>query len=83
MRRYLTSYLRLSWLLTKPVIASVIVGASKLRQLEDNLKAVGIKLSAAEVAELDSMTAPQPTYPHWFNQNLADAKHKAALAHEA
>jgi aryl-alcohol dehydrogenase-like predicted oxidoreductase len=69
----------IAWLLAKPVVDSVIVGASKLHQLEDNLKAIEIKLSDAEVAELDAITAPTPLYPNWFNANLMDAKHKVAL----
>lgn len=69
----------IAWLLAKPVVASVIVGASKLHQLEDNLKAADLELSAAEVAELDALTQPPPSYPHWFNRNLLDAKHKEVL----
>jgi len=38
-----------------------------------------VKLSDAEVAELDSITAPTPLYPSWFNANLVDARQKAAL----
>jgi aryl-alcohol dehydrogenase-like predicted oxidoreductase len=68
-----------AWLLAKPVVSSVIVGASKLHQLEDNLKAADVKLSDAEVTELDAITAPTPLYPKWFNANLVDAKQKAAL----
>ena len=52
----------LAWLLSKPVVSSIIVGASKLHQLEDNLQAVNVKLSASEVEELDSMTAPTVQY---------------------
>lgn len=70
----------LGWLLSKPFVSSIIVGASKLHQLEDNLKAIEVKLSEAEVAELDSVTAPATLYPHWFNNNLVDSKHKEALA---
>jgi aryl-alcohol dehydrogenase-like predicted oxidoreductase len=69
----------IAWLLTKSVVSSVIVGASKPHQLEDNLKAADVKLSDAEVAELDEITAPTPIYPNWFNANLIDAKQKAAL----
>jgi diketogulonate reductase-like aldo/keto reductase len=65
--------------LAKPVVASIIVGASKIHQLEDNLKAVEVKLSEAEAAELDNMTRPPVLYPHWFNKNLLDTKHKEAL----
>lgn len=67
----------LAWLLSKPVVASILVGASKIHQLEDNLKAVEIQLSDTDIAALDGMTQPKPLYPHWFNQNLVDAKHKA------
>lgn len=69
----------LAWLLAKPVVSSILIGASKISQLEDNLKAVEGSLTDAEVAELDELTKPLLLYPHWFNQNLADAKHKEAL----
>jgi aryl-alcohol dehydrogenase-like predicted oxidoreductase len=66
----------LAWLLAKAVVSSIIIGATKQHQLEDNLKAVDVKLSDEEVAELDVMTAPTTQYPNWFNTNLIDAKHK-------
>jgi aryl-alcohol dehydrogenase-like predicted oxidoreductase len=69
----------IAWLLAKPVVSSVIVGASKPHQLEDDLKAADLKLSEAEVAELDAITAPTPLYPNWFNANLIDTKHKTAI----
>jgi aryl-alcohol dehydrogenase-like predicted oxidoreductase len=69
----------LAWLLSKPVVSSIIVGASKIHQLEDNLKAVEVQLSEEEQTELDLLTKPPGLYPHWFNQNLLDAKHKEAL----
>ena len=55
----------IAWLLTKPVVSSVILGASKLSQLDDTLRASDVVLSAEEIAELDKMTAPAPTYPGW------------------
>jgi aryl-alcohol dehydrogenase-like predicted oxidoreductase len=69
----------LAWLLSRPFVSSIIVGASKLYQLEDNLKAVEVELSEEELNELDAMTATAPLYPHWFNNNLVDAKHKELL----
>jgi aryl-alcohol dehydrogenase-like predicted oxidoreductase len=72
----------IAWLLAKPIVSSIIVGASKLHQLEDNLKAVDLKLSEEEIKELDQMTAPAAIYPHWFNANLEDAQRKKALATE-
>jgi aryl-alcohol dehydrogenase-like predicted oxidoreductase len=49
--------LAVNWLLSKPEIASVIAGATKPEQIEANVKAVGWKLSAADLAELDRITA--------------------------
>ena len=69
----------LAWLLAKPIVSSIIVGATKLHQLEDNLKAVEVKLTEEELSELDAMTATAPLYPHWFNNNLVDARHKEVL----
>lgn len=61
----------IAWLLAKDAVTSVILGASKLQQLEDNLGAVDVKLSAAELAELDTATALQPVYPNWFTERIA------------
>lgn len=69
----------LAWLLAKPAVTSVILGAAKLHQLEDNLGAVGVKLHAEEIAALDSATAPAPVYPNWFIDNLADRPTAEAL----
>jgi Predicted oxidoreductases (related to aryl-alcohol dehydrogenases) len=69
----------LAWLLTKPVISSIIVGASKISQLENNLKAIDVQLSDAETKRLDDLTQPTAIYPHWFVHNMADQKHKEML----
>lgn len=61
----------IAWLLAKPAVSSVILGASKLHQLDDNLGAANVRLSAAEVAELDSATPLAPVYPNWFTERLA------------
>jgi len=62
----------LAWLLARDSVTSVIVGASKLQQLEDNLGSVNVKLTPAEIAELDAATPLAAVYPNWFNDNLAD-----------
>jgi aryl-alcohol dehydrogenase-like predicted oxidoreductase len=72
----------LAWLLAKPAVASIIVGASKLHQLDDNLKSVEIALGRAELDQLDAMTAPSAIYPNWFNDMLIDPKHLSALGHK-
>ncbi|AEV97477.1 aldo/keto reductase [Niastella koreensis GR20-10] len=65
----------LAWLLTKPVVASILIGATKMHQLEDNLGAIRIKLSATQIQQLDALTKPANLYPHWFNQQLMDSVH--------
>ncbi|CAN5188034.1 aldo/keto reductase [soil metagenome] len=58
----------LAWLLSKPVVTSVIIGARTFSQLEDNLKSVQVKLSAAEIAALDAVSVLPPEYPGWMLQ---------------
>jgi aryl-alcohol dehydrogenase-like predicted oxidoreductase len=55
----------LAWLLTKPVVTSVIIGAKRLEQLEDNIAAVDLKLTPQEIATLDEVSALPPEYPGW------------------
>ncbi len=69
----------LAWLLSKPYVTSVIIGASKMTQLEDNLKAIEVQLLEGELAKLDELTAPAALYPNWFNERLTDAAQKKAL----
>src|SRR5919205_4565478 len=56
----------LAWLLARRGVASVIIGANKMSQLEDNLKAAGLRLSAEEVERLSATTAPPAMYPQWM-----------------
>ena len=67
----------LAWLLAKPAVSSVILGASKISQLDDNLAAADLPLSAEEVAALDQATATPPTYPGWVAGVKDDAIVKA------
>ena len=73
----------LAWILTKPFISSIIIGANKMQQLEDNLGAAQLKLSAQEVEKLDILTAPQSLYPGWMQAMGWDSKVKAALDPES
>ncbi|HEX5418419.1 MAG TPA: aldo/keto reductase, partial [Gammaproteobacteria bacterium] len=70
--------LSLAWLLAKPAVASILIGASNMKQLDDNLGATELRLEADEVAQLDAATAPRIPYPNWFNERVTDGK-----AHEA
>lgn len=56
----------LAWLLAKPVVTSVIIGARNLKQLEDNCASVDIKLTAAQMKALDEVSELPPEYPGWM-----------------
>ena len=56
----------LTWLLTRPVVTSVILGAKRRAQLEDNLAAVDLKLTQDEIRQLDEVSALPPEYPGWM-----------------
>jgi aryl-alcohol dehydrogenase-like predicted oxidoreductase len=56
----------LAWLLAKPVVTSVIIGAKRLDQLHDNLAAVELRLTQDEVKSLDEVSALPAEYPGWM-----------------
>jgi aryl-alcohol dehydrogenase-like predicted oxidoreductase len=72
----------IAWLLAKTHVATVLIGANKMAQLEDNLGAADIQLTADEVTGLDKLTAPAPIYPNWFNERTVDAVATKALSGE-
>jgi aryl-alcohol dehydrogenase-like predicted oxidoreductase len=55
----------LAWLLAKPVVTSVIIGANRLDQLQDNLAAVELTLTPDELKQLDEISVLPPEYPGW------------------
>lgn len=69
----------IAWLLAKPGVTSVLLGATKLRQLVDNLGATDLSLTPDDLAELDGATALAPVYPSWFVDEMADQPSAAAL----
>lgn len=56
----------IAWLLHRPFVMSVIVGARNTEQLDDNLAATEVTLSADELAQLDRVSALPPEYPGWM-----------------
>jgi aryl-alcohol dehydrogenase-like predicted oxidoreductase len=56
----------LAWLLSRPVVTSVIVGAKRVDQLQDNLGAVDLTLSDEELARLDEVSRLPEEYPGWM-----------------
>ncbi|MCZ8520954.1 MULTISPECIES: aldo/keto reductase [Paenibacillus] len=69
----------LAWLLARPHVSSVLVGSSRLSQLEDNLRAAELELSAGDVARLDEITRPAALYPNWFTAMTSDTQVSDAL----
>ena len=56
----------LAWILAKPFVTSVIIGAKRVDQLRQNLSAVEIQLTADEIGRLDEVSALPPEYPGWM-----------------
>jgi aryl-alcohol dehydrogenase-like predicted oxidoreductase len=55
----------LNWLLRRPTVATLVIGARNEEQLRQNIDAVGWSLSQAQVDKLDSASAVSRTYPYW------------------
>ena len=72
------SRVALAWLLTRPFVTSVILGARTPEQLNDNLAATDVTLDAQHIARLDQASALKPEYPGWMvahqNQNRHPSK---------
>ena len=62
----------LSWLLHQEGVTSVIVGARKQEQLEDNLGAMELELGDDELRRLNEVSARSPVYPHWMPHPVRD-----------
>jgi len=58
----------LNWLLQRPTVANVIVGARNEEQLRQNLGAVGWNLNSEQVAKLDAASVVTPAYPYWHQR---------------
>ncbi len=62
----------INWLLQRPTVASVIIGARNEEQLRQNLGAVGWNLTKDQVAKLDAASAKTFAYPYWHQQGFAE-----------
>jgi aryl-alcohol dehydrogenase-like predicted oxidoreductase len=62
----------LNWLLQRPTVSSIILGARNEEQLKQNLGAVGWNLTAEQVAKLDKASAVVPAYPYWHQRNFQE-----------
>lgn len=66
----------LNWLLTRPTVANVVVGARNEEQLRANLGAVGWSLSEAQVQRLDEASRRRPIYPYWHQMDFDERNPK-------
>lgn len=64
----------LAWLLHQPVVTSVIIGAKRVDQLDDNIAATAVKLSGEELAQLDKVSALPAEYPGWMLERQGGAR---------
>lgn len=62
----------LAWVLQRPTVATVIIGARNEEQLRQNLGAVGWVLAPAQVARLDAASAQTPAYPYWHQRGFKE-----------
>jgi aryl-alcohol dehydrogenase-like predicted oxidoreductase len=62
----------LNWLLQRPTVASVIIGARNEAQLRQNLEAAAWNLAPEQVAKLDAASDTTPIYPYWHQRQFAE-----------
>jgi len=62
----------LNWLLQRPTVANVIIGARNEQQLRDNLGAIGWNLTPEQVAKLDKASARPAPYPYWHQHGFTE-----------
>jgi aryl-alcohol dehydrogenase-like predicted oxidoreductase len=62
----------LNWVMHRPTVASVVVGARNEEQLRQNFGALGWKLSPEQVARLDKVSAVRPIYPYWHQRQSVE-----------
>ncbi len=61
-----------NWLLQRPTVANVIIGARDEGQLRQNIGAAGWSLTPAQVAQLDAASARSPIYPYWHQRGFKE-----------
>lgn len=60
----------LAYLLSRPVVSSVVVGSKKISHLEDNIGASDVELDEEDVKKIDKVSEPSYPYPHWFKKAI-------------
>ena len=62
------SQIALNWVLHRPTISTLVIGARNADQLRDNLGTVELKLSDEQVRRLYAASEPRPVYPYWHQR---------------
>jgi aryl-alcohol dehydrogenase-like predicted oxidoreductase len=70
----------LNWVLNRPTIATLVIGARNEEQLKQNFGAVGWKLSPEQMSRLDAVSATKPIYPYWHQRQFPMLGHVDNLA---
>lgn len=69
----------LAWLLIRPTVSGVIIGARHAEQLRDNLQAIEVKLDVEQIERLDRASATKPIYPYWHQQAVFSDHNPSAV----
>lgn len=62
----------LRWLIQRPTVANVVIGARNEEQLRQNLESVGWALSKEQIAKLDAASDITPVYPYWHQRQFSE-----------
>jgi aryl-alcohol dehydrogenase-like predicted oxidoreductase len=79
-RNVSVAQIALAWLLHQKVVTSVIIGAKRIEQLDDNIAATAIQLNDEEMAKLDSAGKLPPEYPGWMLAYQGEGRRKQLAA---
>jgi aryl-alcohol dehydrogenase-like predicted oxidoreductase len=78
-RKVSVAQIALAWLLAKPFVTTVIIGAKSMDQLRDNIAATRVQLDDAEMKQLDEVSALPAEYPGWMLAYQGQARAKAPV----
>jgi aryl-alcohol dehydrogenase-like predicted oxidoreductase len=71
----------LNWLMQRPTVSNVIIGARNEEQLRQNLGALGWNLTPEQVGRLDQASALTPAYPYWHQSNFTERNPNLTESH--
>jgi aryl-alcohol dehydrogenase-like predicted oxidoreductase len=75
-RQVSVAQIALAWILSKPFVSTVIIGAKSMDQLRDNIAAPRVQLTEAEIKQLDEVSQLPPEYPGWMLSFQTQARAK-------